>query len=187
MATTGNGKRNQGNADATGRLGTVVKSSLIRAGVDPDEADKYTLLSMEIYRYLLEHPETLQAVKAVKDTHDVYDGTRKAFTAAGYIDRAATLGLSSAKSGFSAYGASGGAIVLQVFRERFEAFAKSQGFELNECSMAISALSLDIAAAGIGSVTALSGLGAVLAAFAVLGTLKDGYMVGQVCFVGKGS
>jgi len=183
MTSTSRSQSDKKGPDDAGRLGAVVSSSLASAGLPRDVVDKYALLVVEVYRYLLEHPAALEAVKGVKDAHEVYDGTKKAFTAAGYVERAGAIGLSSAQSGFSAYGASGGAGVLQVFRERFEAFAKSQGIELDECSMAVSRLSLDIAAAGIGSVTALTGFGAVMAAVGVLGTFKDGYAVGQLCIL----
>jgi hypothetical protein len=70
---------------------------------------------------------------------------------------------------------------LQVFVDRFEKLAETQGIELNDCSMAVVKVALDIAAAGVGSVTALSGFGLVVAGVAVLETAKDGYALGQVC------
>jgi len=176
----------QATGDA-GRLGAVVRSSLTRNGIAADVADAYAALTMEMHAYLLRYPKTANAIKSVKETYDVYEGTKKAVIAPKYAERAGALGLRSSQLNFESYGASGGAAVLQVFQEHFEAFARSQGIELNECSLAVARLSLDIAAAGVGSVTAVSGFGMVLAAMAVLSTLKDGYALGQVCIVGKGS
>ena len=172
--------------DAVNKLGAVVKSALVRAGIEQRTAILYATYCTAVYRYLLEHPRTRTALEMAKDAYDVADGSQKAFRAAGYIERGSAVGVSSARSGFAAYGASGGAGVLQVFTSYFESFAKTQGIELNECSLAVAKVSLDIAAAGIGSVAAVSGWGLVVAGVGVIATARDSYALGQVCF-GRGS
>jgi hypothetical protein len=168
-------------AKDVGKFGAVVRATLMRTGLTPEAATSYAVFCMDIYRYILQHPKTAAAIKGAKDTYDVFDNSQKAFKAAGYIERGAAVGLTSAAAGFKAYGASGGAGVLQVFVDRFEKLAETQGIELNDCSMAVVKVALDIAAAGVGSVTALSGFGLVVAGVAVLETAKDGYALGQVC------
>src|SRR4051794_20159914 len=94
--------------DDVGRLGAVVKSALAGTGLTSETAAKYSSFCMEVYRYILRHPKTMAALKGAKDFHDVFDGSRKAFKAAAYIERGVAVGTTSAKAGFTAYGASGG-------------------------------------------------------------------------------
>jgi hypothetical protein len=176
------GKIDQSTGSAVNKLGAVVKSALVRTGIEQRMAIICAGYCMAVYRYLLEHPRTMIALKSAKDAYDVADGSQKAFRAAGYIERGSAVGVSSARSGFAAYGASGGAGVLQVFTDYFESFAKTQGIDLNECSMAVAKVSLDIGAAGIGSVAAVSGWGLVFAGLRVIATARDSYALGQVCF-----
>jgi hypothetical protein len=171
-----------GDSGEIGKFGAVVRAALARAGLTSEVANKYAVFAMEIYRYILQHPKVMSALKGAKAAYDVFDNSKKAIKSAGYIERGSAIGLSSANAGFNAYGASGAAGVLQVFVDRFEKLAETQGIHLNDCSMALVKVDLDIAAAGVGSVTALSGVGLVLAGLAVLATAKDGYALGQLLF-----
>jgi hypothetical protein len=68
--------------------------------------------------------------------------------------------------------------VLAVFHDRFTVFAKENKIELNECSMAISKLALNAAAAAAVGTT---GVGLVVAALALLAQAKDTMAMYEVC------
>lgn len=160
---------------AGGGLAATVKSSLVAAGVGELVAVKVAALCGEIDRFLRDNPELVEVAEALEESYGLYSGGKQAAAGARYLGNARRLGLGAGRAahGFRSYSASGGAAVLQVFVERFQAYAKSQGLELNDCAMAVSKLSLSIVAAGTGSVTALSGVGAVFALAAAFSTFDS--------------
>jgi hypothetical protein len=163
------------------RVGNSIYAALISTGLDEKRAASFALFCQDVYSYVQNDPK----LQAALDTYSVYDGSKKSVVAAGYIQRAGALGLKSGISGFSDYGKSGGAAVLGVFVDRFGAYAKSQGIELNECSLTLAKVALDVGGAGTGAVTALSGWGLLLAGVSVVATFKDSYSLAKVCFPGK--
>jgi hypothetical protein len=171
--------------EGAGRISSFVASKLQAAGVDKSTANLWSFYAQEIYGYIERHKEVVERLKKVKDAKDVWDGSRQALASSRYLDRAKELGLQSATNGLRSYGAGGGADVLAVFVDHFEQLAKQQGIPLNDCSMQITKVALDIATAGAGSVFALSGFGLVVAGLAVIATAKDSYALGQACFVSK--
>ena len=76
----------------------------------------------------------------------------------------------------------GAAGILNVFVDRFEGYARHHGIELNDCSLQITKVALDIATGGV---FAASVWGVFVAGFAVLSTFQDSYALGTACFVTK--
>lgn len=188
------------------RLSTIVRSSLTSRGIPLDKAGKYAHFSMEIYRFILDNPdlppiltssfpdgaramkrfieehkssnaEAVSAMEGLLDSWNTYASARQTLSVRPYAAGASALGLKR----LPAHGVSGGAGVLQVFLNRFQVFAKSQGIELNECALAVSALALDIAAAGVGSVASVSGVGIGLLVLAGAQTMKDSWQFTEAC------
>lgn len=73
-SVVGNSQANE--AGDVGRLGSVVRSSLISSGFSKELADKYSLHAVQVYKWLRGHPEAFEVVKAVRDSKDVYEGTK---------------------------------------------------------------------------------------------------------------
>jgi hypothetical protein len=164
-----------------GRFGTTLVCTLASTGVSKEDAAKYGAFAMEMHRYLSENKEVGEAVMVLCDSYSIYDGSKKIFTAAKYLRNQAAVGLTSASAGLTAYGTSGAASILLVFHSRFSALAERQGIELNKCALAFADLSLNIAAAGAGSVTALSGFGIALAGIGIVGTWTSSQALVKAC------
>lgn len=166
-------------------LATMVHSMLVKSGMEDRKAWGYGAFCQEIYNHIQSNPQLQQALKGyqyLKDGKEVYEGSAKVAKAENYLQNARDLGLTSAKAGLRNYRAAGAAGVLNVFVDRFEAMAKSQGIELNECSLAVTKVSLSIATAGTGLVSSLTPAGWVLLGVGVVSTFKESYSLGIACF-----
>jgi len=167
------------NAD---KAAAFVFKSFRSAGYSEATAAKNASLAREMYNFIDKDERVktaLEMYKFGKDGKEIYEGTTKAVAVAGYVARGGSI-VSTSK--MYSYGAGGGAQVLGVFVDRFASYAQSQSLELNECSLGLARVSLDIATAGAGAVTSLSGIGAVVAGFAVISTFQDSYSLGKACF-----
>jgi hypothetical protein len=124
--------------------------------------------------YIDKHPDVRKALSDGFDAHDVYYGAKAAIGSAGYTGNLNRL--------IKSYGMSGGASVLGVFVNRFDALAKSQGIELNECALTVAKVATDIGGAGIGAVSSVTGWGLLFLAVSVVSTLQDSYSLPGACF-----
>jgi hypothetical protein len=163
---------------------SCVYSGLTASGMSSNNAAKYALLCQHLNAYIQSNPQVqwaLQQVKDAKDAKDIGEGAQKAVRAQKLLSNAHELGLTSAVSGLRDVRGGGAATVLSVFVDRFASYARAQGIELNECSLAVATVSLDFAGAMVGGATALSGWGLVLAGFSVLAMFDDSYQLGKAC------
>jgi hypothetical protein len=76
---------------------------------------------------------------------------------------------------------SGGAGVAAPFIDRLASIAKYYGIALDECSLSVTKVALDIAGAGTGAVTAVSGIGIPLLFLSVVATFNDSYGLAKAC------
>jgi hypothetical protein len=187
MAET-SGNTSAGRAASDSDKSTVVfsfvYSGLTGSGMTSNNAAKYALLCQHLYVYIQSNPEVqwaLQQVKDAKDAKDIGEGARKAVRAQRLLTNAHELGLTSAVHGLRDVRGGGAATVLGVFVDRFASYARAQGIELNDCSLAVAKVRLDFAGAMVGGATALSGWGLVLAGFSVLAMFDDSYQLGKAC------
>ena len=163
---------------------SFVFSGLTRAGMNSNDASKYALFCQHVYSYIQSNPQVQTALKDfsdAKDTKEVSEGADKALRAWSLLNNAEQMGLRSATIGLRNVRAGGSAAVLSVFVDRFAAYARAQGIEVNECSLALTKVSLDFAGAMVGGATALAGWGLVLAGFSLLSMFNDSYELGKAC------
>ena len=134
-------------------------------------------LEFEIASFVEKHP-TLKAsgegVATGIELHDVYKGALLAVKSSKYS------GMLNQK--IRTAGWSGGANALGMFVDQFGAYAKSQNIEVNQCALQVARVASDIAAAGVGSVTSVSGIGIPLLGYAIVSTYQDSYSLGKACF-----
>ena len=124
--------------------------------------------------YIQASPNLQEALKLANNGYVVVKGTKAARIAATYTGNMNGM--------VKDFGAAGGASVLGVFVDRFGGLAKSQGIELNECAMSVSKVATDIAAAGVGSVTAVTGWGVLLLGISIVSTYRDSSALAKSCF-----
>ena len=170
-------------ANDSTQFNVFVCAALRGTGVAPDKAASYSQLCTEMYTYVQANPDVKRALtfgQTISDTNSVYSGLKNISTAVGYINRGNAVGVDT--SGFVSYGESGGAAVLGVFVDRFNSYAQNQGIELNQCAISVAKVSLDIAAAGTGTVSSLTVFGAVLFGLALIATVNDSHSLAQACF-----
>jgi len=163
---------------------SFVFSGLTRAGMNSNDASRYALFCQHVYGYIQSNPQVqtaLEDFKDAKDTKEVSEGADKALRAWSLLNNAEEIGLKSATLPLRNIRAGGSAAVLSVFVDRFAAYARAQGIELNECSFAVSKVSLDFAGAMVGGATAVAGWGLVLASFSLLSMFNDSYELGKAC------
>lgn len=142
-------------------------------GMNKATAAKYAAFCTAIYKDL---------ILSGKDLNDIKEGAQAMTRGAKYLQGAKDLQLTSAVSGLRSYTVGGSAKILQVIVDRYSSIAKNQGIELNECALNITKVSLDIATAGTGAVTAVTGWGAVVAVVGVVSTFRDSQSLARACF-----
>ena len=163
---------------------SFVFSGLTRAGIKANDAAKYALFCQHVHSYIQSNPQVQSALKDFKDAKDAKDlaeGGDKALRAWSLLNNAKQMGLGSASIGLRNVRAGGSAAVLSVFVDRFAAYARAQGIDANECSLAVAKVSVDFAGAMVGGSTALTGWGLVLAGFSLLSMFNDSYELGKAC------
>ena len=163
---------------------SLVFSGLTRAGVNSGDASRYALFCQHVYSYLQSNPQAqtaLEDFKDAKDTKEVSEGADKALRAWSSLNNVEHIGLKSVTLPLRNIRAGGSAAVLSVFVDRFAAYARAQGIEVNECSLALTKVSLDFSGAMVEGATALAGWGLVLAGFSLLSVFNDSYELGKAC------
>lgn len=167
------------------RVFSLVLSELIRMNISSSTARSYAQFAEDAYNYIKGNRDLQNALSTYavyKGLNEVREGVGRIRTGTRMLKRAQALNLSRATGDFRDFRAVGFASVFSVSLETFEFIAKKNGIELNECALAISKTSLDIASAGVGAVTIESGLGAVLLLSSIYSTATDSYTVGTACF-----
>jgi len=148
---------------------TLIHAGLMDLGLTEDKADRYAWFCQAIY-------------KELKDHHDVIDGLQKIAEANKRLPGAVGMNLVRATGALKDFRMSAGVSVVAPFVDRLASIAKLHGIELNDCSMSVTKIALDIAGAGTGAVTSVSGIGIPLLFLSVVATLNDSYGLGKTCF-----
>jgi hypothetical protein len=146
----------------------AVHSGLKRMGFSEDKASRYGWFCQAIY-------------KELKDQHDVLDGLDKIAAANKLLPQATAMNLVRSTAAIKDFRLSAGVSVVSPFIDRMAAIAKQNGIELNECSLSVTKVALDIAGAGTGAVTSVTGIGIPLLALSVIATFNDSYGLAKAC------
>ena len=186
MGSAAGSKRETAKSDTTeaARIAIYIRSALVSAGVDSRKADAWSLFCQDLFCYIQNDPVLHTALTVFlkgKSGKDVYDGSKMIAQSTKLIGNAASMGLVSATPRLATLRAGGAANVLSGFVDLFEGYAKGHGIELNECSLNVSKVILDLGGAMVGGATAPTGFGLILAAMSVLSMGQDSYSLGKAC------
>jgi len=167
----GNGSgTNEGGVEA-GKTYDFVYGRL-KGSMGPDMAKKYAYFCQELYSY-------------IQDDHDLIDALKQIEIADKLQPMARQLQLTNSVRTLGDVRLGGMAGILNVFVDHFKALAEHNGIELNECSLSIAKVCLDIASAGVGALSSVTGVGLVWLGLSVIATFQDSYELGQVCLASK--
>lgn len=150
------------------KIYTLVHDGLKGLGFTEDKADRYAWFCQAIY-------------KELKDRHDVIDGLQKIANANKLLPQAVGMNLVQSAGALKNYRLSGGAGLAAPFVDRLAAIARLNGIALDECSLSVTKVALDIAGAGTGAVTAVAGIGIPLLCLSILATFNDSYGLAKAC------
>jgi hypothetical protein len=157
----------------------AVSNALIISGLTRDTAKKYAYFAEELYQYIKDSPELKTVLEGAKSTYDMAKGAKGYAAAARLSSNATTMNALSSAESFAARGtfSAGGAI--SAFVNYFAAIAKSLHIEMNECTIAVTKVMLDVLTT-IALADTVIGLWA--AALQVLATGADATEMVQACF-----
>jgi len=148
---------------------TMINAGLKSLAFTEDKANRYAWFCQAIY-------------KELKDRHDIIDGLQRIAAANKLLPQATAMNLLKATRGLKDYRLSAGVGVVAPFVDRLASIAKQNGIELNECALSVTKVALDIAGAGTGAVTSVSGIGIPLLFLSVVATFNDSNGLGKACF-----
>jgi hypothetical protein len=147
---------------------TIILNGLKRLGFTQDTANLYAWFCQAIY-------------KELKDDHDAIDSLQKIANANELLPKAISMNLVRSAGALKNYRLSARASVAAPVIDRLVAIAKYNGIELNECSISITKVALDIAGAGTGAVSSVGGIGVPLLFLSVIATFNDSYGFAKAC------
>jgi len=150
------------------KIYTLVHDGLKGLGFTEDKANRYAWFCQAIY-------------KELKDQHDVLDSLRKIAQSNKLLPSAIAMNFENAAGAFKDYRLSAGVGVAAPFIDRLATIAKQNGIALNECSLSVTKVALDIAGAGTGLVTSVSGIGIPLLFLSAIATFNDSYSLAKAC------
>jgi hypothetical protein len=156
-----------GMADAV-KVYALVHYGLMSLGLTGDKANRYAWFCQAVYQEL-------------KDHHDVIDGLRKIANANRLLPKALAMNLAKATGALRDYRLSAGVSVVAPFVDRLAAIAEQNGIVLDECFLSVTKVALDIAGAGTGAITSVSGIGIPLLFLSVVATFDDSYGLAKAC------
>ena len=133
-----------------------------------EKADKYAWFCQLVY-------------KELKDNHDAADGLKKIASANHLLPEAMAMNLVKSAGAIKNYRLSAGLSVVAPFLDRIAAIARGSGIELNECSLSVVKVALDIGGAGAGAVTSVGLVGVPLLCLSILATFNDSYGLVKAC------
>jgi len=148
---------------------TAIFGGLKSLGFSEEKAKRYAWFCQAIY-------------KELKDQHDVIDGLNKIASANKLLPRAIAMNLVTSPGALKNYRLSAGVSVVGPFIDRFAAIAKKNGIALDECSLTVTKVALDVAGAGTGALSSVAGIGIPLLFLSVISTFNDSYSLGKACF-----
>lgn len=147
---------------------TVIQGGLKRLGFTRDKADRYAWFCQYVY-------------KELKDHHDVTDALHKIAGANKLLPQAIAMNLVKSTGALKNYRLSAGVSIVGPFIDRLSAIARNQGIALDECSLNVVKVALDIGGAGTGAVSSVAGIGIPLLFLSVAATFNDGFSLVRAC------
>jgi hypothetical protein len=147
---------------------TLVHDGLVKLGFTEDKANRYAWFCQAIY-------------KELKDQHDAIDGLQKTADANKLLPEAVAMNLVKSTGALKDFRFSAGVSVVAPFVDRLATIAKLNGIELNDCSLSVTKLALDIAGAGTGAVTSVGLIGIPLLFLSVAATFNDSLSLAKAC------
>jgi hypothetical protein len=144
---------------------SLIYAGLKKLGMPEEKANRYAWFCQAIY-------------KELKDQHDVLDSLKTIAAANKLLPKAVAMNLGGVIRNARL---SAGVGVAAPFVDRFATISKEYGIELNECSLSVTKVALDIAGAGVGAVSSVEGIGIPLLFLSVVATFNDGYALGKAC------
>jgi hypothetical protein len=147
------------------KIYSLIHSGLRELGFTEDKANRYAWFCQAMY-------------KELKDQHDLLDSLHKIAAANKILPKASAMFLTRSVKD---YRLSAGVGAVAPFIDRAATIAKQNGIELNECSLSITKVALDIAGAGTGAVTAVEGIGIPLLVLSVIATYNDSSALAKAC------
>jgi hypothetical protein len=149
---------------------TVIFGGLKSLGFSEEQAKRYAWFCQAIY-------------KELKDQHDAIDGLNKIASANKLLPQAIAMNLVTSTGALKNYRLSAGVSVVGPFIDRFAAIARKNGIALDECSLNVTKVALDIGGAGTGALSTVGGgIGIPLLFLSVISTFNDSYSLGKACF-----
>jgi hypothetical protein len=133
-------------------------------GFSAEKAKRYAWFCQAIY-------------KELKDRHDVIDGLNRIASANKLLPQAIAMNLVTSSGALKNYWLS--VSVVGPFIDRFAAIAKKNGIALDECSLTVTKVALDIAGAGTGALSSVAEIGIPLLFLSVISTFNDSYSLGS--------
>jgi hypothetical protein len=182
-----NGKstRNSSDNKNSAEIYSKIHSYLVGIGVKDATATSYATFAVRVYTTIQQDPRLQAALKEyhramyVKDAKEVGEGFKKALQANHLMQNAISMDSSSRViTGFRNIRATSAAGILNTFVEYFEKYAEHHGIKLDECSLGVTKVCLDVI---VGGAAATTGWGLVLTGFCVIATFKDSYELGKAC------
>ncbi len=155
-----------------GKTYDVINARLIDMGMSPDKANRYGIFCQALYN-------------EVQGNHDISDALKNLANAEKLQPMARQLGLTSSVRTLGDVSLAGKAGLVNVFVDYIKGLALACGVEINDCSFSIAKVALDIASAGVGAVSSVTGVGVVWLALSVVATFQDSYELANVCFLSK--
>lgn len=140
----------------------------LKGTLGPEKAKAYANFCQAIYDF-------------IQENHDLKDGLQQVANANQLQPMARQLQLTNSVRTLGDVRLSGSAGIANVFVDHFKALAEHYGIEVNECSLAVTKVCLDVASAGVGAVSSVTGIGLVWLGLSVIATFQDSYELGSVC------
>lgn len=147
---------------------SMIRAGLKQLGFSEEKANRYAWFCQAVY-------------KELKDQHDVLAALNSIANANKVLPNAAAMNLVNSIRVLKDVRVSGAAGIAAPFLDRLVTLAREYGIELNECSLSVTKIALDIAGAGVGAVSSVEGIGIPLLFLSVAATFNDGYALGKAC------
>lgn len=147
---------------------SLIYSGLKRLQFSEDKANRYAWFCQAVYKELKDQHDVLAALKSIANANKV-------------LPNATAMHLVNSVKVLKDARISGAAGIAAPVVDRLVTIAREYGIELNECSLSVTKVALDIAGAGVGAVTSVEAIGIPLLFLSVVATFNDGYTLGKAC------
>jgi hypothetical protein len=156
----------------SGRTYDFIYGRLILLNMNPDKAKAYANFCQDMYDY-------------IQNNHDLAEGFKNIAIANKLQPMARELELTKSVGVLGDVRLSGVAGITNIFVDYFKALAAHYGIEINECSLSIAKVCLDIGSAGVGALSSVTGVGWVWLGLSVVATYQDSFELSRVCLISQ--